>query len=214
MKQILVYSDSVGGGMVPGTRDRFPFDQRWPGVLENALNGAQRTVRVIENSLPGRKTLWDDPFRPGRNGCVGLAELIEINSPLALVIIQLGTNDFQAPLDIPAWASAQGVGKLVDIIRQAPLEPGMPKPRILLLAPPAIVEPKGANVLKFEGAPARSKGFAQLLKDVAELKSAHYFDMNSVTGASALDGIHLDAGQHASVGKALAPVVAGILGES
>lgn len=212
MKQILIYSDSVGWGMVPGTRDRFPFHTRWPGVLENSLNeGGQPTVRVIENSLAGRKTLWDDPFRPGRNGSIGLGEVIEMNSPLALVIIQLGTNDFQATHDIKAWGSATGLGKLVDIIRQAPIEPGMPRPDILLLAPPEIVEPKGANVLKFEGAPDRSRGFSAAVKEVAQLKSVNYFDVNSVTGASELDGIHLDESQHLAIGKALAPVVARIV---
>ncbi|MBA2676318.1 SGNH/GDSL hydrolase family protein [Ramlibacter sp.] len=211
MKQILVYSDSVGWGMVPGTRERFPFDQRWPGVLENALDGLGAGVRVIENSLAGRKTVWDDPWRPGRNGAVGLAEVIEINSPLALVVIQLGTNDFQAPHDIPAWASAAGVGRLVDIIRQAPIEPGMPRPGILVLVPPDIVEPKGANVLKFQGAPARSKGFGDALKAMAEQKQVGLFDLNRVTAASTLDGIHLDRDQHAAIGQALAPVVARML---
>ncbi|QDO97109.1 GDSL family lipase [Ferrovibrio terrae] len=215
MKQILVYSDSVGWGMVPGTRDRFPFDQRWPGVLEIALNGdGKQDVRVIENSLAGRKTLWDDPFRPGRNGSVALGEVIEINSPLALVIIQLGTNDFQATHDIKAWGAAAGVGKLVDIIRQAPIEPGMPRPEILVLAPPAIEEPKGANVQKFEGAVERNKGFAPALKEMAQLKSVHFFDVNSVTGGSKVDGIHLDADQHIAIGKALAPIVADIVNRS
>lgn len=213
MKQILVYSDSVGWGMVPGTRDRYPFDKRWPGVLENALNaGGRDKVRVIENCLAGRKTLWDDPFRPGRNGCVALSEVVEIHSPLALVVIQLGTNDFQATHDIKAWGSAMGLGRLVDIIRQSPIEPGMPQPDIMLVVPPAIIEPKAANVLKFDGAPARSEGFGAAVKEMARLKSVHCFDINTVTGASALDGIHLDEEQHIAIGKALAPMVARIVG--
>ena len=111
MKQILVYGDSMSWGMVPGTRERYAFDRRWPGVLEAALHSAGlQEFRVVENCLPGRKTLWDDPFRPGRNGAAGLGEVIEMCSPLELVIIQLGTNDFQAPFGIKAWAAAAGVG--------------------------------------------------------------------------------------------------------
>lgn len=34
MQQILVYADSLTWGIVPTTRQRLPFDQRWPGVME------------------------------------------------------------------------------------------------------------------------------------------------------------------------------------
>jgi hypothetical protein len=53
--------------------------------MENELNTAGRRVRVIEDCLNGRRTVWDDPIKPGRNGIVGLAQRIEIHSPLALV---------------------------------------------------------------------------------------------------------------------------------
>ncbi|VTU41181.1 hypothetical protein H4CHR_05916 [Variovorax sp. PBS-H4] len=212
MRQILVYGDSMGWGMVPGTRERYAFHQRWPGVLESELHKAgAREVRVVENCLPGRKTLWDDPFRPGRNGAAGLGEVIEMNSPLELVVIQLGTNDFQAPSDIKAWGAALGVGRLVDIIRQAPLEPGMPCPRVLVVAAPEIIQPKGANERKFEGAVERSKGFAAALKEMAISKSVHFFDLNAVTGRSDIDGIHLDSRQHDSIGRVIAPLVHEIL---
>jgi lysophospholipase L1-like esterase len=208
MKQILVYGDSISWGMVPGTRERYAFDQRWPGVLESALHSAGlREIRIVENCLPGRKTIWDDPFRPGRNGASGLGEVIEMCSPLELVIIQLGTNDFQAPFGIKAWAAASGVGKLVETVRQAPVEPGMPRPRILVVAPPEIIQPKGGNEKKFEGAVERSKGFAAALAEMAATKSVHFFDLNPITGRSEIDGIHLGADQHDVVGKAAASVV-------
>ena len=72
MKQILVYGDSLSWGIVPDTRVRLPFDQRWPGVLEGKLNAAGEKVRVIEDCLNGRRTVWEDPFKEGRNGCRGL----------------------------------------------------------------------------------------------------------------------------------------------
>lgn len=53
-------------------------------------------MRVIEDCLNGRRTVWDDPFKPGRNGLVGMEQRIEMHSPLALVILMLGTNDFQS----------------------------------------------------------------------------------------------------------------------
>jgi hypothetical protein len=38
------------------------------------------------------------------------------------------------------------------------------------------------------------------------------FDAGSVTGSSAVDGIHLDADQHVTLGRALAEAVAPLLG--
>src|SRR4029453_18266911 len=68
MKQILVYGDSLSWGIVPGTRERHPFGVRWPGRLETVLTARGSPVRVIEDCLNGRRTVWDDPFKPGRNG--------------------------------------------------------------------------------------------------------------------------------------------------
>ena len=92
MKQIFVYGDSLSWGIVPGTRERQPFTVRWPGRLESLLASLGTAVRVIEDCLNGRRTVWDDPFKPGRNGLVGLAQRIEVSSPLALVVLMLGTN--------------------------------------------------------------------------------------------------------------------------
>ena len=72
MQQILVYSDSGGWGIIPATRRRLEFDARWPGVMELALTAGRPAVRVIEDCLNGRRTVWDDPFKPGRNGLAGL----------------------------------------------------------------------------------------------------------------------------------------------
>ena len=211
MKQILVYGDSVSWGMIPGTRLRQPFEKRWPGVLEGHLLSAGISTRVIEDCLNGRKTVWDDPFRPGRNGAERLSEVIELSSPLALVIIALGTNDFQLPGVIEAWASALGIGRLIDIISRAPIEPGLKRPEILVLAPAKIEQPPGEYAPRFQGADERSAGCSDALQRIAATKSVAFFDINAVTGASLKDGIHLEGDQHAAVGAALDPIVQQIL---
>jgi lysophospholipase L1-like esterase len=126
MNQILIYGDSLTWGIIPETRKRLPFSERWPGVLEAELRKAGHDVRVIEDCLNGRRTVWEDPFKPGRNGLLGLEQRIEAHSPLALVILMLGTNDFQSMHQHTAFHSAQGIAALVRAIRQAPIEPGMP----------------------------------------------------------------------------------------
>ncbi|HMD74397.1 MAG TPA: hypothetical protein VKG05_11100 [Steroidobacteraceae bacterium] len=89
MHQLLVYSDSLSWGIVPATRNRLPFGQRWPGVLELKLNEEAPRVRVIEDCLNGRRTVWDDPFKPGRNGLVGLAQHAVLGTALAAAVAGL-----------------------------------------------------------------------------------------------------------------------------
>ena len=204
MEHILIYSDSLTWGIIPETRQRLAFEQRWPGVFEQALNQSGVPVRVIENCLNGRRTVWSDPFKEGRDGSQGLAQVIEMHSPLKLVILMLGSNDFQCTHNNNAWLSAQGMAKLIHIVRQAPIEPGMPVPDILVIAPPPIIQPKGSIAHKFNAAETRAVGLAAALASMAKAESVHYFDAGSVTAASRVDGIHLDQDQHQQLGQAIA----------
>lgn len=210
--QILVYSDSLTWGIVPDTRRRLSFSERWPGVMEASLLGGGHTIRVIEDCLNGRRTVFEDPYKRGRNGLLGIAERIEAHSPLAVVVIALGTNDFQAMHATDAWISAQGVAALVDAVRSAPIEPGMPVPSVLVVAPPPLGDPKGPIAPKFQGAREKSQGLAAAYESVAREKGCAFFDAGAVTTSSKVDGVHLDADQHLALGRSVACKVAGILG--
>jgi lysophospholipase L1-like esterase len=214
MQQLLVYSDSLTWGIIPDTRLRLPFEARWPGVMERALHAAGKHVRVIEDCLNGRRTAFEDPYKPGRNGLVGLEQRIEINSPLELVVLMLGTNDFQSMHAHNAWHSAQGMAALVDAVRRSPIEPGMPTPKILIVSPPPIQKPKGKIAPKFHGAEEKSLGLAAAYEEVARERGCEFFDVGRVTGSSAVDGVHLDADQHLVLGRALAEAVAPLLSKS
>jgi lysophospholipase L1-like esterase len=211
MHQLFVYADSLSWGIIPTTRERLGFDHRWPGVLEAELLKHGRSVRVLEDCLNGRRTVFEDSFLPGRNGLVGLAQKIEMNSPLAVVIVMLGTNDFQSVHPHTAWHAAQGMATLVRAIRQAPIEPGMPTPPTLVVVPPPIEVPRGPIAAKFAGAAEKCVGLAQAYREVCSALNCHYFDAGTVTSSSRVDGAHLDADQHAVLGRALASVVAEII---
>jgi len=211
MKQILVYSDSLSWGIIPMTRKRFDFNQRWPGVMENQLLSLGKNVRVIEDCLNGRRTVYEDAIKPGRNGLVGLAQRIEVNSPLALVIVMLGTNDFQFNHDHNASDAASGMKALIKAIRTAPIEPAMPVPEILVVAAPPIREPKGDIAAKFKGAETKCIGLADAYRQLCEEMQCHFFDAGLVTTSSNVDGVHLDLEQHALLGKALSNYVTGIV---
>ena len=211
MQQILIYSDSLTWGIIPLTRKRLPFHERWPGVMEHCLEESGISVRVIEDCLNGRRTVWDDPFKPGRNGLQGLSQRIECHSPLSLVILMLGTNDFQSIHPHNAWHSAQGIATLVNAIRQAPIEPEMPIPTVLVVVPPPIENPKGPIATKFVGGDSKCVGLADALQATCEQLACNFFDSATVISSSKVDGVHLDADQHQVLGEALAKVVIPLL---
>ncbi len=210
MQHILVYSDSLSWGIVPGTRRRLGFDARWPGVMELGLQAAGRPVRVIEDCLNGRRTVHEDPFKPGRNGLAGLAQRIEIHSPLALVILMLGTNDFQSMHPHDAWHAALGIQALVGAIRSAPIEPGMPVPPVAIVAPPVLQEAAGPIARKFGGAAQRSRGLAATYREISAELGCPFLDAGQHVTTSRIDGIHLDADQHRILGAVLAGFVAAL----
>ena len=211
MRHVLVYSDSLSWGIIPLTRQRLPFEQRWPGVMELALTADGHKVRVIEDCLNGRRTVWEDPYKPGRNGLQCLAQRIEIHSPLSLVILMLGTNDFQSMHPHNAWHAAQGMVALVSAIRTAPIEPGMPVPPIFVVVPPPISTPCGPIAPKFEGGEQKCVGLAEAYAQICGELGCDFFDAGSVVTSSKVDGVHLDADQHLVLGHALAQSVAPLL---
>ncbi len=214
MRQILVYGDSLSWGIIPLTRERLTFRERWPGVMEGRLNASGGSARVIEDCLNGRRTVWEDPFKPGRNGLMGLQQCIESHSPLALVVLMLGVNDFQSMHPHNAWHSAQGITVLVTAVREAPIEPGMPVPPILVVAPPPAGTAKGPLAPKFAGADKKCVGLAAAYREAAELSGCHFFDAGTVISSSRLDGVHLDADQHLKLGEALADVCRALVAAS
>ena len=203
MKQILVYADSLSWGIIPMSRNRFAFHQRWPGILEINLKSLGEEVRVIEDCLNGRRTIYEDPIKPGRNGRIGLGQRIEVNSPLSLVILMLGTNDFQANHNHTAADAKNGMRTLINEIRNATIEPGMNMPEILVIAPPPILEPKGDIAAKFKGAEKKCIGLAEAYKDLCEEMGCQFFDAASVTSSSKVDGVHFDINQHLAFGNAV-----------
>jgi len=65
MKSVLCFGDSNTWGYDPATKDRFPRDVRWAGILAGLLSP---DYQVIEEGLNGRTTVWNDPIEGYKNG--------------------------------------------------------------------------------------------------------------------------------------------------
>jgi lysophospholipase L1-like esterase len=207
MKTILCYGDSNTWGSNPATGERFGWHERWPGVLRDTLGPG---YHVIEEGLPGRTTVWDDPVEGHKNGKTYLIPCLESHKPLELVIIMLGTNDLKTRFSVPAYDIANSAGVLVDIVQKSETGPGGRAPQVLLLAPPPIGALSGYAEM-FEGAAAKSKRFAEHYQRVAQEAGCQFLDTSPIIVSSDIDGIHFELSQHQKLGQALAAVVKRIL---
>ncbi len=214
MKSMLCYGDSNtwGTATVPRPDGRYAPDERWPGVLRAALGN---DWLVIEEGLPGRTTVNDDPVEGSeKNGRTYLLPCLGSHRPLDVVVILLGTNDLKARFGKSAWEVAAGVGRLVDIVKTAPeVGRGGRLPEILVLCPPPFLPLTGYAEM-FAGAPPKSKEMAKHYRQMAEAAGVHFLDAGTVVQSSAVDGFHLDPDAHLALGRAIADTVKKIAGEA
>jgi lysophospholipase L1-like esterase len=209
LKTVLCYGDSLSWGIVPGTRNRHPFNRRWTGILQASLWPG---VRIVEECLNGRTTVWDDPFRLLRNGKTSMLPTLEAHSPLDLVILFLGANDLLRIYGMDAFHAAQGAGTLIDIVQASRVEGHYPPPKVLLLSPPRL-KPSNSMVKKFSDAAAHaSHEFTAWYGRIAEEKGCLFFDTATSIATSAVDGVHLDEAAHRALANDLKPVVKAALG--
>lgn len=199
--RVLCFGDSNTWGYEAGSGRRFAEGRRWPGVLAAALGPG---FRVLEDGYCGRTTVFDDPVVPGRRGIVALASALESQRPLGLVIIMLGTNDLKTMFSAPAESISRGAAKLVELVAASPSAgAGGKAPRILLVAPPPILE-AGSFAEVFEGGAAKSRLLPAKLAAVAEAHAVDFFDAGLVAATNPLDGIHLGLESHEKLGLAMA----------
>jgi lysophospholipase L1-like esterase len=134
---------------------------------------------------------------------------MEINSPLALVIVMLGANDFQSVHQNNAWHSGQGLASVIRAMSARRSSPDAGPP-ILVVAPPPIRRRSASRS-------GRSSKARRPVRTAAEAYAAIAAEMEcrSTMRARGInkphDGIHLDADQHATLGAALAKAVTALL---
>ncbi len=203
-RSVLCFGDSNTWGSDAADPDRrFPWGVRWPSVLQRELGAGWH---VVEEGLCGRTSVFDDPLQRYRSGLDLLAPLLETHAPLDLVIVMLGTNDVSYP-HVTAAAAADGVGAIAHFVLRSAWGPDGAPPRVLLVCPPP-AGPFGEEAAAlYAGAEEKSRALPQELARVAARLGVDWVDAGELIATSPLDGWHLEAAEHETLGTALAALV-------
>jgi lysophospholipase L1-like esterase len=206
-RTILCYGDSNTHGTMPmpdlGSMGRYDRQTRWPGQLAARLPDWQ----VIEEGLPGRTTVHDDPIEGAhRNGLAVLPAILESHRPIDVVILMLGTNDLKQRFSVNALDIALSLEKLVLAIRGSGCGPDGAAPGVILVAPPPILEVQDLGVM-FAGGQAKSHDLGPRLAALARALEVPFVDAGSLIGVSEIDGIHYDEPAMAALAQAFAQAV-------
>lgn len=143
-RTVLCFGDSNTYGSIPGVAGgRYDREIRWSGVLARELGDGWR---VIEEGLPGRTTVFDDPLSPYRRAADYLPPCLGSHAPLDVAIIFLGTNDLKARFAAGPTDIAGGLAVLAQTALAS-------TPHVLLLGLPRL----GAELSPSSPAPRRRR---------------------------------------------------------
>lgn len=203
-RTVLLFGDSNTHGTMPmpdlGFSGRFDRDERWVGRLARLLPDWE----VIAEGHPGRTTVHDDPVEGAhRNGLTVLPALLESHKPVDVVVVMLGTNDLKERFSVNAGDIALSLERLVRMIRASDCGPGGQGPKVLLVAPPSIIE-VGCLAGMFAGGAAKSRALAAEVEAAAKRAGVPFMDAGKVVTVSPIDGIHYDAEANPVLAEAFA----------
>ncbi len=199
MKTLLTYGDSNTWGLIPGStpHKRFPFENRWTGILQSLTDD----VRIVEEGLCGRTTVFEDAIRPGRNGLKSLPLILESNYPIDSLILMLGTNDCKALYGASSHVIGRGIELCLDEIVKY-----VDSSKILLISPIHL----GDEVWHPDKDPEfdqKSIGISKELKAVyakiASEKGISFLAASDIATASRVDDEHLDESGHLLLAQAI-----------
>ena len=199
MKQLLCFGDSNTWGLIPKSTERYSWGVRWTSILQEKLNG--NNIRIIEEGLCGRTTIYDDAYRANRNGLESLSEILETNYPIDGAIIMLGTNDCKSYYKSNPYKIANGIGMCIDELTK------YVSPEKVLLVSPILL---GENVWKDEYDPEfdtvsvkTAKGLYSEYRKIAESRGTNFISAAEYAQPSDADQEHLTPEGHKKLAYAI-----------
>ncbi|SKB71404.1 Lysophospholipase L1 [Lachnospiraceae bacterium] len=192
MKQIMAFGDSNTWGLVPGSYpfERYPWGTRWTSILQEKYSD----IRILEDGLCGRTTVFEDSIRKGRRGLSTLSPLLESHYPIDGAIVMLGTNDCKTCYNASPYVIGKGIELCLDLVQKY-VKPS----KILLISPMHL----GDEVWRPEKDPEFnensvlvSKGLKEVYKEIADKRGVHFLAASDYVTPSEIDDEHMDETGH------------------
>lgn len=238
MKQILCFGDSNTWGYDGESKKRLPWGKRWTSLLQERFNvesqksnaaeeagdswnlssqshanentGTKESVRIIEEGLCGRTTIFEDPLRDGRRGTALFPTLLETHDGIDAVVLMLGTNDCKTVFGASAEVIGKGIARLLDQITAY-----APNVKVLLISPIHLGEKvwqEGYDQEFSKDSIQVSKDLENVYERIAGEKHVQFMRAASYVTCCEADQEHMNAAGHQVFAKAvyekLAPLVA------
>lgn len=192
MQQLLCYGDSNTWGLIPGTNKRYEWGVRWTSILQEKFN--KQNVRVVEEGLCGRTTIFEDAYREHRNGLATLPLVLETMGTVDAAILMLGTNDCKSYYNNSASQITKGLEQCIE-----KLEEQIPREHILIISPIYL----GEDVWKEEFDPEFDRNSVDVSKELkvsykklADKHGISFLAASDYVSPSHLDNEHMDENGH------------------
>ena len=198
MMQILAFGDSNTWGLIPGTTGRYPAHIRWTGLLRKVVSPLG--IRVLEDSVCGRTTVFHDPARQGLRGIDSVSRHAETKD-LGAVILMLGTNDCKKVFHASPEEIGRGLEQCI-----AAFEGLVPADRILVVSPLLL----GEDIWRPDKDPAfdrqsvlTCRALREVYRSIAAGRGNCFMAASDHASASLVDEEHMNAEGHERLAKAV-----------
>ena len=198
-------NDSADGALA-----RFNEDERWTRRLQHLLGG---DYLVVEEGLPGRTTVFDDPLTEGLSALSYIPPCLKSHEPVSLLILMLGTNDTKERFGCNAACIGLGMQRLVRKAQATDCWGPGGRPNILIICPPPIDERMETAIfgpVMGKGCAAKSRALPAAYEEAARLTGCHFFNAEYCE-FNQVDYMHLTRAGHAALTEALAGLVPALL---
>ncbi|MCI8556890.1 MAG: SGNH/GDSL hydrolase family protein [Lachnospiraceae bacterium] len=211
MYNILCYGDSNTWCVNTEEQNcRIEYKKRWTQVMACKLG---ENYHVIEEGLPGRTTVFEDPFGYGRHGEKYIEIALMTHNPIDLLIIMLGTNDMKDIYHATAEESAWGLERIILKAKSLFSQCFVNHFKILVVSPIHISETMdGQWYYGFsEKSVEKSKQLAEHYKKIADIHGCEFLDAAQYANASMYDGVHMANNDNERLGEEIAQKVKKVL---
>ena len=189
MKKVLCYGDSNTFGYNPADCSRFDEQTRWTALLQENLPD---DYQVINEGMCDRTGFVNndkgDMFSAQRH----FPKVIEKIKNVHILILAVGTNDFQFKYDVSSEQIEKGLEKLILIAEN--------HAKRIIIIPPVILDKtvlEGYFVCQFnETSILKSQNAGNIFEKLSKQFGLELFDFNKFVTPSKTDGLHYDENGH------------------